>query len=163
MQDILIINTGGTFNKVYNKVTGTLDIDTSNSALKSIEKEWLCKLNYFNIINKDSLDFTTSDREELLKAIKSSDFKKIVVIHGTDTIDISAKFVADANLDKTIVFTGAMKPFSIDKIEATANLSLALGFCKLALKGVYIALNGVVDRFDRVIKNKRVGKFEYKA
>jgi L-asparaginase len=53
-----------------------------------------------------------------------------------------------------------MVPFSIDPIEATANLSLALGFCKLAKRGVYIALNGVVDNYDKVIKNRELGKFE---
>jgi len=160
MNNILILNTGGTFNKIYNPIKGTLDIDSSNLALKQIEKSWLCKLNYTSIINKDSLDFTNSDREELANFIATSKYKKIVVIHGTDTIDLSAEVVNFANLNKTIVFTGAMVPFSINPTEATANLSLALGYIKQAQNGVYIALNGVVDRYDKVIKNRELGKFE---
>jgi L-asparaginase len=162
MQDILIINTGGTFNKIYNKISGNLDVDKKNLTLKEIEKSWLCRLNYISIINKDSLEFTNSDRDELLEAINKANYSKIVVIHGTDTIDISAKFISSNITDKTVVFTGAMVPFSIDKIEATANLSLALGFCKMASCGVYIAINGVADRFDRVVKNRELGAFELK-
>jgi len=160
MNSILILSTGGTFNKIYNPINGTLEIDSNNLALKQIEQKFLCKLNYKSIINKDSLDFTNNDRELLAKTIKESEFSKIVVIHGTDTIDLSSQVVASLKLEKAVVFTGAMVPFSIDPIEATANLSLALGFCKLAKSGVYIALNGVTDSYDRVIKNRELGKFE---
>jgi len=160
MNSILILSTGGTFNKIYNPINGTLEIDSNNLALKQIEQKFLCKLNYKSIINKDSLEFTNNDRELLAKTIKESEFSKIVVIHGTDTIDLSSQVVASLKLEKAVVFTGAMVPFSIDPIEATANLSLALGFCKLAKSGVYIALNGVVDSYDRVIKNRELGKFE---
>jgi len=92
MRDLLIINTGGTFNKIYNKNSGELEIDRLNSALKNIEKSWLCKLNYISIINKDSLEFTQEDRDLLANEIVSSNYSKIVVIHGTDTIDIRYKF-----------------------------------------------------------------------
>ena len=162
MQDILIINTGGTFNKIYNKLTGNLDINSSNDTLKDIEKKWLCKLNYISVINKDSLDFTDKDRELLLDTIKKSSYTKIVVIHGTDTIDLSADFIAKNINNKTIVFTGAMVPYFIDKVEATANLSLALGYCKLANSGVYIAINAVANSYKRVVKNRELGVFELK-
>ncbi len=159
MRDILIINTGGTFNKIYNRLNGALEVDSTNKALKTIEQEWLCSLKYINIINKDSLEFTQDDRELLAHTIKGAKEQKIVVIHGTDTIDISAKFIDEQNFQKVIVFTGAMVPFSINSIEATANLSLALGFAKLANTGVYIALNGVVDSYTKVVKNRAKGKF----
>jgi L-asparaginase len=64
-------------------------------------------------------------------------------------------------LDKVIVFTGAMVPFSIDTIEATANLSMALGYARNASNGVYIAMQGVCGSYDKVIKNRELGKFEY--
>ena len=162
MNNIFIISTGGTFNKIYNRINGNLEIDLNNSALKSLEQNWLTKLNYKNIINKDSLDFTQKDRETLYSEIKNCKYNKIIVIHGTDTIDISAKYIFDKQIDKTIIFTGAMVPFSINPIEATANLTLALGYAKLAKNGVYISLNGIVDRFDNIIKNRKLGKFEYK-
>ncbi len=159
MQNILIISTGGTFNKVYNRVSGELEIDNNSKSLKHIEECWLTNLNYINIIGKDSLDFTNSDRERLLTAIKESKYSKIIIIHGTDTIDKSAIYISQNCLDKTIVFTGAMVPFSIESIEATANLALAIGYSKLANSGVYIALNGVVDSYSNIIKNRELGLF----
>lgn len=159
MQDIFIISTGGTFNKIYNKFSGNLEVDSTNLAIKSIQKEWLSNYRYRSIINKDSLDFTTKDREELLNFIKELEYKKVVVIHGTDTIDITAKYLDGANLDKTIVLTGAMVPFSINKIEATANLALAIGYAKLAKSGIYIALNGVANIYTKVKKDKKKGLF----
>jgi len=160
MQDILILSTGGTFNKIYNPINGNLDIDSSNKALKKIQKHWLSNFNYDSIINKDSLEFTNQDRETLKEYIKKSSYKKIVVIHGTDTMHLSAKYLADANLKKAIIFTGAMTPFSIDTIEATANLAQALGYIKNTKDGVYISMNGVVDEYTKVIKNRQLGKFE---
>ncbi len=157
---ILIISTGGTFNKIYNKLNGELEIHKNSKALKKILKKWNSKFEFFSIINKDSLDFTKKDRKKLLKKVKNSNFNKIVVIHGTDTIDKSAKFIAKAKLDKVIIFTGAMKPFSIEPIEATANLASAIGYAKLANSGVYISLNGVINNYKRVKKNREKGKFE---
>ena len=162
MNSILIISTGGTFNKIYNPKNGKLEIDKSNKALKSIEKEWLTKLNYDSIIHKDSLDFTDEDREFLVNYINNCKYNKIVIIHGTDTIDLSSKVVDSQNIKKSIVFTGAMVPFSISPIEATANLALAIGFCKNAKVGTYIAMNGLVSSYDKVIKNRDIGKFEIK-
>ncbi len=159
MKNILIINSGGTFNKIYNRVSGNLEIDKNSLALKEIEQKWLTKLNFINIINKDSLDFLQEDRELLARSIKYSPKNKIVVIHGTDTIDISAKYVDSLKLDKVVVFTGAMVPFSINPIEATANLALALAYAKFASNGVYIALNGIIDNYKKVIKDKSKGKF----
>lgn len=75
---------------------------------------------------------------------------------------LSAKYLANANINKAIIFTGAMTPFSIDNIEATANLATALGYIKNAKDGIYISMNGVVDSYLKVVKNKELGKFELK-
>ena len=160
MKSTLILSTGGTFNKIYNPINGKLEIDKTDNAIKEIEKNWLCELNYKSIIHKDSLDFTDKDREYLANYLADSLFSKIVVIHGTDTIDLSAKVVNSKNIDKCIVFTGAMVPFSIDPTEATANLALAIGFSKNSNNGVYIAMNGLVDRSSNIIKNRDIGKFQ---
>ena len=159
MTNILIISTGGTFNKIYNRVTGNLDIDKNSQSLKKMEKCWLTKLNYINIIGKDSLEFTQKDRDILLEEIRKSDYEKIVVIHGTDTIDLSSKYIAQNINDKAVIFTGAMVPFSIDNIEATANLSFALGAIKFIENGVYIAINGKIGAFDKIKKDKSKGEF----
>ena len=161
MKKILIIDTGGTFNKVYNPLTGSLDIEKSGEAIDTIAKNWLVEFEVINIIGKDSLDMIESDREEILQTIKKSTFNSVIIIHGTDTIDKTAKYLAKAKLGKEIILTGAMVPFSINPIEATANLALAYGYIeRLDREGVYIALNGSVNRYNRVIKNREKGKFE---
>ena len=155
---ILIINTGGTFNKVYNPLDGSLVI--ANRAIDEILTKWLCRFEVINIIGKDSLDMDDRDRDELLTTIKESKYSSIVVVHGTDTIDISASFIAQANLSQKIIFTASMTPFSIDPIEASANLAMAIGYLNgIDDRGVYIAINGVVGEHSSIIKDRENGKF----
>ena len=52
---ILLINTGGTFNKIYNPLNGELLVNNTATALKNIASKWLCKFEIINIIGKDSL------------------------------------------------------------------------------------------------------------
>lgn len=161
MKNIICIDTGGTFNKIYDTKSGMLDVDKDSNATKHIFKKWLGKFELISIIGKDSLDFTKNDRELLLETIKSTPVtSSIIVIHGTDTMDISAAYVSDADLPQTIIFTGAMTPFSIDSIEATANLASAIGF-SIAQEnfGVYIAMNGCFGSHKKIKKDRERGQF----
>ncbi|MDO9207392.1 MAG: asparaginase domain-containing protein, partial [Sulfuricurvum sp.] len=83
------------------------------------------------------------------------------VVHGTDTMDLSAEAIARLALQKTVVFTGALIPFSIDPIEATANLAMAIGFAQRSCSGVYIVMQGICGQYNYVRKNRECGKFEY--
>lgn len=160
MTKILIISTGGTFNKVYNPKTGVLDIDKSSHALETIASKWLCEFEILNIIGKDSLDITNHDRLELLSTIHQSKHHDIIIVHGTDTMDITAEYLADAELEKTIILTGAMVPYSLDSVEATANLSSAYGYLRvLGKRGIFIAMNGVFGSYGKVKKNRKEGRF----
>ena len=162
MKKILIINTGGTFNKVYNPKTGNLDINKTSDVLKNIASIWICDFEILNIIGKDSLDMTHLDRVELLSTIQQSKYHDIIIVHGTDTMDVTAKYLADAELEKAIVLTGAMVPYSIDPIEATANLASAYGYLSaLEKSGVFVAMNGVLNFSHKVVKNRKLSKFEY--
>ncbi len=160
MHKILIISTGGTFNKHYNPIDGTLEIDKTSSALHEIASKWLTEFEILNIIGKDSLEMTSQDRLELLSTIHQSKYKKIIVVHGTDTIDTTAEYLADAELEKRIVLTGAMVPYAIDPTEATANLASAYGYLTtLEKEGVFIAMNGVMGSYDKIKKNRKEGRF----
>ncbi len=161
VKKILIINTGGTFNKVYNPITGNLDIDTKGKALKSIENRWLNQFEIINIIGKDSLEMTHEDREEILKQININPYQYIIIVHGTDTMDKTANYLSSKKIDKKIVLTGSMVPFSINSIEATANIASAYGFIHEANdNGVYIAMNGKFGTYQKIQKNKEKGFFE---
>ncbi|MFA7084048.1 MAG: asparaginase domain-containing protein [Arcobacteraceae bacterium] len=158
---ITVINTGGTFNKVYNPICGELIVPTHHLALQKIlNVSYNTEIEVINTLSKDSLEFTQQDREMLVNIIKESEEENIIVIHGTDTMYESASFTAQNIVNKKIIFTGAMIPMSIDEVEATMNFSLALGFLNAPISsGVYIAMHGAVDRFECLVKNKQEGKF----
>lgn len=156
-----IINTGGTFNKRYDPIKGELFVPNDNRAVESILDSLVVSIPVQGVLYKDSLEMDNDDRAVLATAIAQSDEKRIIVVHGTDTMDLSAASVERLGLEKVVVFTGAMIPFSIDKVEATANLSMAIGYAQGAKNGVYIVMQGVMGNFGQVKKNKSAGKFEY--
>jgi len=157
---ILIVNTGGTFNKFYDPLSGELIVDQGSRTLEEIASKWLTSFEIINIIGKDSLEMTNHDRLELLATLSRTEAEKIIVVHGTDTMHLTAEYLADADLEKQIVLTGAMVPFSIDPVEATANLASAYGFLhNLKHYGIYIAMNGVIDHFGNVTKDRQEGRF----
>jgi L-asparaginase len=163
MKNILLVNTGGTFNKVYDPLSGELPVDTTATALEDIASRWLCDFEITNIIGKDSLHINSQDRLLLLATINLSEHDDIIIVHGTDTMHITAEYLADADLDKRIVLTGAMVPYAIDPVEATANLASAFGYLqKLDEDGIYIAMNGVFGPAETIEKEREVGKFVYK-
>jgi L-asparaginase len=158
---VTILNTGGTFNKRYNPIKGKLEVPTDNVALDKIIKS--CHNVTFdikNIVSKDSLDFTDEDRQTILEEVQNSTSDKIIIIHGTDTVDLTSKFFNGKIEGKVIVFTGAMVPMSIDEVEATMNFSQALGFLNAEVKpGIYISMHGVVVDHSRLKKDRSVGQF----
>lgn len=161
MKKILIINTGGTFNKVYNPISGELEVEPMGNAIKAIASAWLTEFTMINILGKDSLDMDDNDRKIILDEVKKSVEKEIIIVHGTDTMHITAHYLANAQLEKQIVLTGAMTPYAINPIESACNLASAYGFSQSNEKlGVYISMNGVIEDYKRVVKNKEKGYFE---
>ena len=157
---ILIINTGGTFNKFYDPVKGKLKVDQGEKALKSLTSKWLCDFEIINIIGKDSLEMSSHDRLELLAVISQSAFNDIIVIHGTDSMELTAEYLADADVEKRIILTGAMVPYSIDPVEATANFASAFGYLQcLNDHGIYIVMNGLFGSYEKIKKDRKHGKF----
>ena len=158
---ITVLNTGGTFNKRYNPIKGQLEVPSDNIALDKIIKSCFnVEFDIKNIVSKDSLDFTQEDRETILKEIQNSTSDKIIIIHGTDTVDLTAKFIDGKVADKKIVFTGAMVPMSIDEVEATMNFSQAIGFLNAPIEnGIYLSMHGSVIEHSKLKKDRTVGQF----
>ena len=157
---ILIINTGGTFNKFYDPIKGKLRVDQGSKALKSLTSKWLCDFEITNIIGKDSLEMSSHDRLELLAVISQSAFDDIIVIHGTDSMELTAEYLADADMEKRIILTGAMVPYSIDPVEATANFASAFGYLQcLNDHGIHIVMNGLFGSYEKIKKDRKYGKF----
>ncbi len=160
-----IISTGGTFNKIYNEATGLFDIDKSAKAPREITNlsRGNLECDYLEIIHKDSNDFTDSDRALLQQTIQDSPHANIIVIHGTDTMSISANYLAKnlPHSQKRVVFVGAMKPFNVQKDEAIFNLASAIGFLNASVaNGIYISMHGLVLPHDKIQKDKKAGIFK---
>ncbi len=159
--NVTIINTGGTFNKRYNPISGELEVPNDNQALSKILKA--CHNNDFelkNILAKDSLEMDEDDRVLIKETILQGENENVIIIHGTDTMEITAYFLSQEKLSKKVVLIGSMIPMSIDAVEATLNFSLALGFLNASVQeGIYIAMHGVVKPYEAITKDKTIGQF----
>ena len=160
MDTPLLIDTGGTFNKYYDPVNGELVVDGSSKALRDMLRRWHTDAEILSIIGKDSLEMTSQDRLELMMHINQTPHERIVVVHGTDTMHVTAEYLAESELDKRIVLTGAMVPYSIDPVEATANFASAFTFAICGkTHGVFVAMHGMVLPWEELVKDKEAGRF----
>lgn len=159
---IALLICGGTFDKDYNPQTGELEFPQSQVATCLLEANAQLNLRPEIVLQKDSLEMDDADRNKLLKACLKAEENLIVITHGTDTMTTSAKFLKENSSlkDKTIILTGAMRPFALGKSDASFNLGAALMASQLAPAGIYIAMNGQLFAAAKVQKNLELGIFE---
>jgi len=100
------------------------------------------------------------DRRRVLASCDRSEENAIVIIHGTDTMQDTARVLGAAQLAKTLVLTGAMIPYAIRGSDAQFNFGFACGVAQVLPHGVYVAMNGRVFPWDQVQKNRSAGVFE---
>jgi L-asparaginase len=162
MKKILLLVTGGTFDKEYNEINGKLFFRKTH--IHEMLRLGRCRLNLeiSTLMMIDSLDMKGSDRKRILNHCKKAKEDRIVITHGTDTMTETAKVLGKANLDKTIVLTGAMIPYKFGSSDGMFNLGSALSFAQSLPHGVYIAMNGMLFDWNNVKKNKPKGQFEKK-
>ncbi|MBU3713570.1 MAG: asparaginase [Ferruginibacter sp.] len=158
--NIKIFITGGTFDKEYNELNGSLYFKETH--LHEMLNLGRCKLDLSieTLMMKDSLDFTEQDRDMINQACVNTEENKIVITHGTDTMTITASYLAKHCKKKTIVLTGAMVPYKFGSSDGLFNLGSALAFVQILSPGVYIAMNGKIFEANKVKKNKENATFE---
>ncbi|NQT60965.1 MAG: asparaginase [Bacteroidetes bacterium] len=157
---IRLIITGGTFDKEYDELQGNLTFKDTHitEILKYVRLTVPVTMEICQM--KDSLYMDDADREHILNSCKTSEQEYIVIIHGTDTMAKTAELLGRSNIGKTIVFTGAMVPYSIRNSDAMFNLGAAAATVQLLEPGVYICMNGTIFSWDNVKKNTQLGVFE---
>jgi len=157
---VRIIVTGGTFDKQYDAIKGELTFKQTH--LPAILEQARVKVPVEIEINQliDSLNMTDEHRQSVLAACRAAPERSIVVVHGTDTMAETAQVVGQAALGKTVVFTGAMIPYSVQGSDALFNLGFALAMAQALPHGAYVAMNGRVFPWDDVRKDKADGVFE---
>ncbi|MBD3221313.1 asparaginase [bacterium] len=153
--------TGGTFDKEYDERTGNLFFKDTH--LRDMLELARCRVpvEVRTLMMVDSLEMDDHDRELILAQCRKCEQDRIVVTHGTDTMEVTARALGEAGLaSKTIVLTGAMIPFAFGSSDGLFNLGAALAFAQSLPAGVYVAMNGRVFDWDNVRKNRDIGEFE---
>jgi L-asparaginase len=160
MTAIRIFVTGGTFDKEYDLINGQLYFKDTH--VQEILELGRCTLETHvrPLMMVDSQDMTEADREVIVRNCRSANEEMIVLTHGTDTMVKTAEMVANANIGKTIVLTGAMIPYKFGSSDGLFNLGTAMAFVQSLNAGVYIAMNGRYFNWNNVKKNHRTGFFE---
>ena len=152
--------TGGTFDKEYNELTGELFFKETHLPEMLQRSRSSLDITVRTLMMIDSLLMTEEDRELIAHQCRSAAEDKIVITHGTDTMAITAKVLAEKVKRKTIVLTGAMIPYKFGSSDGFFNLGSALAFVQSLPTGVYVAMNGRAFNWDNVRKNRQTGQFE---
>lgn len=164
-QPLQLFITGGTIDKQYQETTGDLVFPASHLPTLLQEANSTLEIKMQVLMQKDSLEMTKQDRTLITQACTDSKYRKIVITHGTDTMVETALMllahIADKNLAlKTIVLTGAMRPFMLQHSDASFNIGAAFMAAQLAPAGVYICMNGQLFNAGEVEKDKQQGLFK---
>jgi L-asparaginase len=160
---IRIFVTGGTFDKEYDEINGQLYFkDTHVSEMLRLGRSAL-EVDVRTLMMIDSLDMTAEDRQIILQSCRSAKEDRILITHGTDTMEETARVLGEAKLDKTIILTGAMIPYKFGSSDGLFNLGAALAFAQSLAHGTYIAMNGRFFDWNNVYKDRKLGEFRERS
>ena len=155
-----ILITGGTFDKEYDEIKGSLYFkETHMTEILELGRSRV-DVNIEKLMLIDSLDMTPNQRELIVSKCIESEEDQVVITHGTDTMTTTGKMLAEKKMDKTIVLTGAMIPYKFGSSDGLFNLGGAIAYAQSLPSGVYIAMNGQFFEWDKVEKNRKKGVFE---
>lgn len=159
MDQLLIVTTGGTIDKVY--FDDKSDYQVGEPQIGRILQELgvAFRFTVIPILRKDSLHITDADRELLRATIAAQPAQHVLVTHGTDTMVETANVLTRIP-DKTIVLTGALNPARFRGSDAEFNIGTAVGAVQSLPAGVYIAMNGRIWNPTQVRKNVLENRFE---
>ncbi len=159
---VLILITGGTLDKVHDTITEGLIFcpDRRSQVPHVLETGRSADFDMRILMQKDSLDMDAADRAMILDAVNSASHSQIVITHGTGTMELTAKYLDGKTGDKTVVLTGAMRPYSLGRSDAGFNLGGALIAAQTLGAGVYAVMNGAVFAGKDVRKDTQTGRFD---
>lgn len=158
--NIRLIVTGGTFDKEYNEITG--DLSFKSTHVPEILKYGRCTLEVAvtELLMVDSRDMDDEHRKTIFRECLLADENRIVITHGTDDMVVTANYLAERRLDKTVVLTGAIIPYAFGISDSPFNLGSALAFVQILSPGVYVVMNGRCFDGTNVRKDMETGTFQ---
>jgi L-asparaginase len=155
-----ILVTGGTFDKDYHELEGRLHFRESHVPEMLRLGRCHVPLTVETLMLIDSLEMGDADRARILEACRRAPEQRVVITHGTDTLELTARAIGEAGLPKTVVLTGAMVPYTFGSSDGLFNLGSALAFAQALPSGTWVAMNGRCLPWDHVRKNRSTGVFE---
>lgn len=164
--EIMVFATGGTIEKTYNEFDGSLENRGTSIRNRILSKLRLpsTHIEVYPLMSKDSLHMTDQDRELIFQNLEksASGHKPIVVLHGTDTMTVTAEYCQKRipTPKVPIVFTGAMIPMGFEDSDATQNVTEALYSTRFLKPGFYISFHNQIFEVPSVRKNKEKSTFE---
>ena len=159
MEDLLIVTTGGTIDKVYFDAKSDYQVGEPQIGKILDDLGVAFRFHVIPLLRKDSLFINDDDRKLMRATIAAQNERCVLVTHGTDSMVETAKVLADIT-DKTIVLTGALNPARFEGSDAEFNIGCAVGAVQSLTPGVYIAMNGSIWDPAKVRKNVEANRFE---
>jgi L-asparaginase len=159
MDQLCIVTTGGTIDKIYFDDKSDYQIGDPQIGRILEELGVTFRFSVIPILRKDSLHLTDEDRALVRQTILAQPAKHVLVTHGTDSMVETGRVLADIR-DKTIVMTGALNPARFRGSDAEFNIGTAVGAVQCLPPGVYIAMNGRIWDPAKVRKNVAANRFE---
>ena len=159
MDNLLIVTTGGTIDKIYFDDKSDYQIGDPQIGRILEELGVAFRFTVISLLRKDSLHISPEDRALIRQAIAAQPATHVLVTHGTDTMVDTAAVLADIP-GKTIVLTGALNPARFEGSDAEFNIGCAVGAVQSLPAGVYIAMNGRIWDPAHVRKNVEANRFE---
>ena len=156
---IRVLATGGTFDKEYDEIRGTLFFKDTHIPQMLEKARCRVPVTVQTVMMVDSLEMTDDDRMLIARNCRNAEEDQIVVTHGTDTMVDTAAVLSREVEGKTIVLTGAMIPYAFGSSDGLFNLGSALSFAQALPPGVYVAMNGRCLPWDQVRKDRKAGVF----
>jgi L-asparaginase len=172
VRHVTLITTGGTIEKIYDETSG--DLVNRQSIVRRMLSELRLEeteVKVFELMSKDSLEMTETDRGRILEAVRAcgaaegGEVAGIVVLHGTDTLAVTGEALLAGIPEPRVpvVLTGAMRPFEMKNSDALQNLTEAIFATGVLPPGIWCVAHGRALRFPGVRKDPRRGTFVHEG
>jgi L-asparaginase len=185
MRRVTLITTGGTIEKTYDEDSGELS-NRRTLVRRMLEELRLeqTEVAVLELMSKDSLDMTESDRQRVVQAVRlaggagpvdgvgpvdgavtpavgAAECSGVVILHGTDTLAATGELLhREIPAPRVpVVLTGAWRPFEMKRSDALQNLTEAVFATGVLPPGIYCVAHGRALPFPGVVKDRSRGTF----
>lgn len=159
---VRLLLTGGTLDKVHDAHNENLGFPPDGGS--QVPELLLKSRCHFPVVSEllqmDSLDFTDTERNLILTAAQQAPEQALVITHGTGTMGQTARYLDGKLAGKTVVLTGAIRPYSLGRSDAQFNLGGAIIAAQTLPAGVYGVMNGRVFTAQDLVKDVESGRFD---